>query len=558
MKLLLIRLMMMLIEGNKPAAFLLFITIPIISVFPVFATDLGNISVVDMNNDGILEQAEVKDKVPQTIYYGTDICSITIPSGITSIGNYAFWNCSGLTSINIQNSVKSIDEKAFSFCINLISVIIPDSVTLIGENVFEDCRSLTSITIGKSVNSISRNSFIGCKGLNLINVDTANQNYSSSDGVLFNKSQTVLIKYPEAKTDSHYYIPTTVDSIVGYAFGGNYNLASVTISDGIITIGDWAFAECGLTSITIPQNVTSIGNYAFYHCGGLTSITIPLSVTSVGSNVFASCNGLTSITLPNSITSIGNRVFEDCHGLTNVVLPKSVISIGQETFKNCWKLSDINIPDSITSIGNAAFAFCYSIDSITIPNSVSSIGDYAFAWCKGLTTITVPNNVVSIGDYALQDCYGLSKVLIGKSVTSIGEFAFWHCIVLDSILMSPKTAPIITPYTFSDFMGTIYVPTDGTGYIPENYWPEVKVLTSSKKLELQNLKVFPNPFIDKLTIEGAEGSMFKLIDAVGVTLFERKLDSYSETIETKGYVPGIYFFSFEKDGMVNVQKVVKK
>lgn len=558
MKLPINHLIMTLIKEIKTSTIFLFIIITLKSVLPVLATDLGNISVIDTNNDGILEQAEVMAKVPQTVYNNTDICSITIPSGITTIGNYAFWNCSGLTSINIPNSVLSINEKAFAFCINLNSIIIPDSLTFIGENVFEDCSSITTISIGKSVSSIGHDAFYGCKSLDSINVDAANQKYSSSDGVLFNKNQSILIKYPEAKSDSAYYIPSTVDSIAAYAFSRNYNLISVTIPYGTSSIGNLSFAECGLNSITIPNSVTSIGSYAFYNCGRLSSISIPNSVTSIGNNVFANCNSLVSMTFPNSITSIGNRVFENCKSLTSVRLPNNIVTIGHGTFNNCWSLASINIPDNVTSIGNEAFALCYSIDSITIPNNATSIGNYAFAWCKSLTSITIPNSVVSIGDNTFRDCYGLSKVLFGKSVTSIGEFAFWNCIVLDSILMSPITAPNITPNTFRDFMGTVYVPADGTGYTPENYWPMVKLLTSTQELEFKNLKVFPNPFIDKLIIKGAEDCTLKVIDAFGTNIYVRKLKNFTEKIETECFVPGIYFFHLEKDGKVKVQKGVKK
>ncbi len=246
--------------------------------------------------------------IPESITYSGTTYSVT------SIGEYAFENCSELTSVTIPNSIISIGYGAFSRCSGLTSVTIPNSVTTVGDFAFCFCSGLTSVTIGNSVTTIGDYAFADCSGL-----------------------------------------------------------TSVTIPNSISYIGKYAFASCsGLTSVTIPNSVTSIGEYAFSGCSGLTSVTvdknngtydsrnncnaiietstnnlivgcknttIPNSVTSIGGGAFRGCSELTSVTIPNSVTFIGNIAFYGCSGLTSVTIPNSVTFIGKYAFYNCSGLT---------------------------------------------------------------------------------------------------------------------------------------------------------------------------------------------------------------------------
>ena len=212
-------------------------------------------------------------------YHGTNT-ELALPSYITKINQYAFYNCTGLTSITIPDSVTSIGSWAFRGCSSLTSVTIPDSVTSVGSGTFYNCTGLTSVTIPDSVKSIGDNAFEGCTGL-----------------------------------------------------------MSITI-DSVTSIGSWAFRGCtGLTSVTIPDKVTSIGSGTFSGCTGLTSITIPYRVTSIGSTAFYNCTGLTSVTIGGSVTSIGNNAFFYCTGLTNITFKGTKEQWNAISKDNYWNYS---------------------------------------------------------------------------------------------------------------------------------------------------------------------------------------------------------------------------
>jgi formylglycine-generating enzyme required for sulfatase activity len=217
--------------------------------------------------------------------YCTSLTSIAIPTIVTSIASHAF-SRSGLTSIAIPDSVTSIGDSAFSDCYSLTSVPIPASVTNIAKYAFAACRKLTDITIPASVTSIGDSAFSSCHDLITITVDITNSFYSSVDGVLFNKGQTLLILYPPAKTETFYTISNSVTNIGGSAFLSCTNLISITIGNSVADIGNSAFYSCsGLTSLTIPSSVTNIGT-AFLFCNRLTGVYFLGNAPTVVSNAF--------------------------------------------------------------------------------------------------------------------------------------------------------------------------------------------------------------------------------------------------------------------------------
>ena len=275
--------------------------------------------------------------IPETVTYdGTEY-------NVTSIGDYIFYFCSGLTSVTI-----------------------PKSVTSIGQDAFYECRALTSVHIS-DIEAWCNISFYG----------------ESSNPLLWAHHL-----YLNGEKIKDLVIPNSMTSIGNYVFTGGSGLTSVTIPNSVTSIGDYAFSGCsGLTSVTIPNSVTSIGSCAFSQCSGLTSITIPNSVTSIGSSAFCLCSGLTSVTIPNSVTYILDSAFSQCSGLTSVTIPNSVTSIGGYAFGYCSGLTSVTIPNSVTSIGDNAFYDCSGLTIVTIGSGVNSIGKESFSQCPELTDV---------------------------------------------------------------------------------------------------------------------------------------------------------------------------
>ncbi len=302
----------------------------------------------------------------------TGLTSLMIPNSVLSIGGAAFSGCHSLTNVVIPNRVTSIGAFTFSDCTSLTSVTIPSGVTSIGDGAFSECTSLTSVTIPKSVTSIGDQAFGGCTSLTTITVDALNSFYRSVDGILFSRSQTMLITCPGGKTGS-YTIPNSVTAIGEWAFSGCTNLTSVTIPNSVISIGGRAFANSRLTYVMIPDSVTAIGEWAFSGCTSLTGVTLGDSVTTIGNSVFYACTNLTRITV--------NTNNPDYSSVDGVLFNRSQTKLVQ-----CpgGKAGSYTIPNSITVIGEWAFSGCTSLTSVTIPNSVIAIGEWAFSSCTSL------------------------------------------------------------------------------------------------------------------------------------------------------------------------------
>ena len=396
---------------------------------------------------------------------------------VTSIGEGAFQNCSGLTSVEIPNSVTSIGNYAFSNCYGLNEVHISDlgawcQITFgnytanplyYAHNLYLNGELVTELVIPDGVTAIKNNTFAG--------------------GSCFTSVT----------------IPSSVTSIGVYGFLDCGTLSEVNIPNNVTTIGDNAFWNgTGLKKVTIPNSVTRIGRCAFYNCSGLTSIVIPNSVTSIEGSAFSGCLGLTSISvtagnakydsrdncnaiietatnklvfgckntvIPEGITSIGSSAFSSCTGLTSIEFPSSVTSIESYAFAGCTGLTSIVIPNSVTSIADGAFQNCSGLTSIVIPNSVTSIGGIAFEGCKGLTNITIPNSVTSIGYNAFQNCSGLTSIEIPSSVTSIGDCAFSGCSGLRTVTSNANVAPSLEGDAFDTDRNMVLNYPDGSNYI---------------------------------------------------------------------------------------------
>ena len=303
----------------------------------------------------------------------TGLTSLTIPNSVTSIGKKAFSTCIALTSVSIGNGVTSIGDLAFYNCRGLTSVTIPNSVTCIGEVAFHDCTSLASVTIGNSVTSIGYAAFWGCNSIEYI-ISEAEIPPHLKTNVFEKVSKEIPIFVPAVSRSAYqdeygwddfkliHAIPLVINGI-GYYLDSFDQIAQVIESPEEIYVGDIVIPST-VTYNGVPYRVTSIGERAFWACRGMTSIKIPNSVTRIGKEAFANCTNLSSINIPNSISRIDAGAFLHS-GLTSVTIPYKVRSIETMTFYLCENLTSVTIPSSVTFIGFGAFADCSSLTSIT-------------------------------------------------------------------------------------------------------------------------------------------------------------------------------------------------
>ena len=297
-----------------------------------------------------------------------------------------------------------------SFCNQIQSVTIPESVTSIGKSAFEHCSKLDSLTInGVATSMIGAYAFNGCTSLTSLS--------------LVGSFQT----------------------IGDYAFA-YCGMTSLTIDATITSIGEFAFSSCSLTSLSLTGNVQKIGDHAFYSCSSLNTVTFPKSPTSIGSHAFDSCTSLNSIEIPGTVTEIGDYAFIDA-GLTSVTIDEGVKSTGAYMFYKCGNLTTVTLPESLTTIADGSFAFCSNLDHVKIPARVTCIGDGAFSNCTSLSEITLQDGVKTIGASAFLSCRGLTSITLPDSVTDIGKDAFWYCSNLKSITI-PENVTAIKSGTF--------------------------------------------------------------------------------------------------------------
>jgi hypothetical protein len=294
---------------------------------------------------------------------------------VASIGDYSFYYNTSLASVTIPGTITGIGSGAFLNCLNLNNLTMANGVTTIGEDAFTD-TSLNTITIPATITNIADGAFDGCTSMTTFIVSLQNSFYSSTNGVLFDKAQTKLVKYPEGIYGT-YAIPANV-----------------------MSIENDAFADCSLTSVIIPNGFTTIAQNTFFGCNNLTNIIIPNSVTSIQYEAFGSCTSLQSVIIPNSITNIGFGAFSSCTSLTNVIISTNVTSIGQSAFADCESLTSIVLPSSVTSLVAYTFVSCFDLTSVYFEGNAPNFGPYIFDGTGNLTLYYFPGTTGWGSNYA--------------------------------------------------------------------------------------------------------------------------------------------------------------
>lgn len=336
---------------------------------------------------GITSIGESAFESPYQVH--TALTDVTIDADITSMGSLAFAYCSALKNVTLGDGVREISDYAFAWCEQLEHLTLGNGIQTIGERAFNNCFVLDNVTLPASLTSIGECSFLGCKNLHQIT------------------------------------IPEKVTHIGDYAFGECAELGSATIKGPVTSIGKCTFTVCSkLKTVELPESLTTIGDSAFCNCDDLDHVVIPDNVTHIKDRAFVGCETLSDLTLGSGLTEIGNDAFGGCKALQNIQLPAHLKTINDYAFSNCANLSKVTMPDGVETIGKWAFSNCENLDSITLPDSVTTTG-----------SITLPDSVTTIGEYAFYSCKKIGSITIPKNVTTIEPNTFSYCLGLKDITL---------------------------------------------------------------------------------------------------------------------------
>ena len=451
--------------------------------------------------------------------YKDSIMSVVIDSGVTSVGSYAFNNCSALETISLPEGLTSIGNNAFQDCSSLATVKLPESLETIGNYAFRYCTSLEEVRIPSGVTSVSGSApFSGCTALTKVTFGSGTTKVPGN-----------ICRGMEALTTVEYEEANEITGIGSYAFYNCSALATVTIPDTVVNVENNAFQGCSsLTTVTLPEGLTSIGNYAFQDCSSLATVTLPESLQTIGNNAFRNCTFLGEVRIPSgvtsvsssapfdgctaltkvtfgkgitkvpgnicrnmkalttvvyeegsTITSIGSYAFYNCSALTTVTIPDTVTNVESSAFYNCSALEKILLPEGLTSLGNSAFYNCSALMKVTIPEKVTNVENYAFYNCSALETVSLPEGLTSIGNYAFQDCSSLATVKLPESLETIGRYAFRYCTSLGELRIPSGVTSVSSSAPFDGCTALTKV-TFGRGMtkVPGNICREMKALTT--------------------------------------------------------------------------------
>ena len=395
----------------------------------------------------------------------TGLTSVTIPNSVTTIGYGAFYGCTGLTTITIPNGVTSIGSNMFSSCTGLTSVNIPNGVTSIGSYAFSSCVGLTSITIPSGVTSIGGSAFSNCTNLTIVTVlNPAPPTVGTTIfGSMSLSSRTLrvpcgaLANYPNAAPwnfGTRQELPANNNSVVFNARGGT------PVAAQIIAAGGKAIQ---------PANPTHYG-YTFggwYTEEACTTAWNFNNVVTVNTMLYAKWNGGSCSSSFTAYGATGSMGWSLCSGTLTIsgegAMPNDYSSSSAPWYGNRASITSVVLDSRITSIGNYAFQGCTGLTSITIPNSVTSINYYSFSGCTGLTSVTIPNSVTTIGQQAFRDCIGLTSVNIPNGVYSIQPSAFQGCTGLTSVNIPTSVTSIGSSAFYGcSSLASITIPTSVT------------------------------------------------------------------------------------------------
>ena len=440
----------------------------------------------DVTEIGALAFANCKNikevNLPDTVKYigscAFSLCSslqtLDLGSGVEDIMFCAFDGCTSLQKVVIPGSVKTMESYAFKNCSNLKEIVFGDGLVYVPDTVFSNCTSIESITFGKNIQNLEE-SFYECPELKEIRVKDLASWCEMEKGYL-SLSQIEKFYINDELLEGELIIPEGVNRIADRSFLGYSLITSVTISDSVTEIGEYAFGECAnLEKVTFGSGVKTLSGVFLYASDKLTEVIISEGVERIEKSVFSSLDNLAKITLPKSLKYVAAGAFDssyllrdvyynsdlidwmsiefdgstypnfngaslylDGELLENLVVPEEFTEVPKYAFAGVKSIKSVEMHDNVETVSEGAFMYCSSINSLNFSENLTTIKDSAFENCSSLTEIDIPEGVSVLTRKVFANCKNLEKASLHNGLTEIGEETFYNCSKLSNLNV-PKT-----------------------------------------------------------------------------------------------------------------------
>lgn len=406
------------------------------------------------------------------------VTSITIPATVKNIGKEAFADTLSVERYIVDDANEYFANDEYGVLYNkdkteLISYPdaspateynIPEGVVSVAQSAFDNCEILETITIPASVESLGYfsndfgvyNPFELCKGLKQFIVDEDNEYFMNDEyGVLFNKDQTILIKYPAKSIFKEYSIPVGTQSILIDSFGFSLNLEKVVIPSTVTDIDHAAFHYMpNLKTVEMNAIIETLEGWIFLGCCSLENISFPVGMKSMYDNIFTYGSSLKTVVLPEGLESMYGPFFA-CYGVENITIPDTVTIMEGAQFFECISLKNVNIPSKIKVINSSMFYDCYSLDVFSVPETVEEIQEYAFMNCYSMTDIYFYNPDIVIADMAVGFA---EQQIVGDVDTYIQLFAELYDIAITQHCYDNEDETVVN--AIMDEISKMVIPSD--------------------------------------------------------------------------------------------------
>lgn len=381
-------------------------------------------------------------EVATMAFQGQELVTLVLGENVESMGLRAFGIIPTLTSVTLNSRLSVIGMQAFMGDKGLKSITIPGGVTTVDENAFYN-SGLESVTIGAKVKDLSPNAFCGT-ALKQITVDAANPWFEAADGILYSKGRKSLLHYGGGLEATAFTVPAGVEELGDYSFYGIRSLETLNLGEGLKEIGYFAFSRVKLASLTLPASLESIGSCAFYAANALKEVKVAEGsvnfavengvLTNLKDKIMVYCAGepAADIVVPDGIVAIEGGCFVGKESLVTVSIPASLRTIGKNAFEECPSLTTVSGCQGLEDIGESAFIYCEELKSFPFTGKLRRIGDSAFVGVLGFTEMMLPEGLEVLEGYAFSDCSGITRASIPASVKELGEAVFHTCEALES------------------------------------------------------------------------------------------------------------------------------